>query len=101
MSAKITYDLQYPITITIRNSKGEERTETIERVEHPVGIRIKGRDMRAAGDAENGLDATLMLIAHFTGLTRAHIDEMDSVDIQHLQEVVEGFRSGPKTGPTS
>lgn len=101
MADRISYTLQYPITVTLKNAKGEERTETITEVTHPVGIRMKGRDMRAVGDADNPVDATLLMIAHFTGLTRAQVDEMDTVDIEHLQEVVGSFRSGPKTGPTS
>jgi len=103
MADRITYDLISPIVLKTRDPKtGEERVlEEVTKVTHPVGVRLKGRDLRAVGDAENDVDRTLALIAHFCGLTRAHMDEMDGEDIEHLGRIVQSFRSGPRTGPTS
>lgn len=103
MAAQVTYTLKFPIEIRAKDPKSGEAQviETITSVTHPVGIRLKGRDLRAVGEADNDVDRTLLLIAHFCSLSRAAMDDMDSEDIEHLGGVVQSFRSGPKTGPTS
>ena len=98
-----SYALKHPIVVKTRDPSTGVETEQdpIKVVNHPVGIRMKGRDLRAVGHASNDTDRTLAMIAHFCKLSKAAMDEMDAEDIEALSEVVAGFRSGQETGPTS
>lgn len=95
MADQATYTLKHPIEMKARKADGSEYViETITEVRYPVGVRMKARDLRATGSAENDVDRTLLLIGHYTGLSQKAVDELDVEDVEALSVVIAEFRNG-------
>ena len=94
-----SHTLKHPVTLTLSGPEGE-RTETLTSL--TMRTRIKGRDMRILDNFTGDVAKLMAMIARLSGLSAAHIDAMDSEDIEPLMAIVQGFTPpGPPTGDLS
>lgn len=97
MDDKKTYDLKYPITVTLTQG-GQSREETISQLSFR---RLTVADLRATSKIGNEEERGLQLLRRAADLPEAAFDKLDLTDMLAAQEVIaDFFPKSPITGET-
>lgn len=102
MGERQVLTLTTPIVVALKGAGGKATERTISALSFPPeGHILRAKDLRCMDGVKGDISQAIALVAHLSDEPVRVIDEMSAADFEVVSAIVEGFQSGPKTGPIS